>query len=54
MKKFSAILILFVIACEPKEKSSGYEINSDYMVAQYNSPWALPPFRRNEIIIMIK
>ena len=35
-------------------ETSGYEINSDYMVAQYNSPWALPPFRRNEIIIMIK
>ena len=34
-------------------ETSGYEINSDYMVAQYNSPWALPPFRRNEIIIMI-
>ena len=35
-------------------ETSGYEINSDYMVAQYNSPWALPPFRRNEIIIMVK
>ena len=35
-------------------ETSGYETNSDYMVAQYNSPWALPPFRRNEIIIMIK
>ena len=35
-------------------KNSGYDINSDYMVAQYNSPWALPPFRRNEIIVMIK
>ena len=35
-------------------ETSGYEINSDYMVAQYNSPWALPPFRRNEIIVMIK
>ena len=34
--------------------NSGYDINSDYMVAQYNSPWALPPFRKNEIIIMIK
>ena len=35
-------------------ETSGYETNSDYMVAQYNSPWALPPFRRNEIIIMIR
>ena len=24
------------------------------MVAQYNSPWALPPFRRNEILIQIR
>ena len=31
-----------------------YEILSDYMVAQYNSPWALPPFRKNEIIVSIK
>lgn len=35
-------------------ENSGYSINSDYMVAQYNSPWALPPFRKNEIIVMIK
>ena len=24
------------------------------MVAQYNSPWILPPFRRNEILIQIR
>tara|TARA_Y100001960_G_C14220236_1_gene608649 strand:- start:53 stop:628 length:576 start_codon:yes stop_codon:yes gene_type:complete len=24
------------------------------MVVQYNSPWALPPFRRNEILIRIR
>ena len=28
--------------------------DSDYLVAQYNSPWVPPPFRRNEIIISIK
>ena len=33
---------------------NNYEILSDYMVAQYNSPWALPPFRKNEIIVTIK
>ena len=26
----------------------------DTMVAQYNSPWVIPPFRKNEIIIPIK
>jgi hypothetical protein len=31
-----------------------YQINGDFMVAQYNSPWALPPFRRNEIMVPIK
>ena len=31
-----------------------YEILTDYMVAQYNSPWTLPPFRKNEIIVSIK
>lgn len=30
------------------------ETNGKYMVAQYNSPWALPPFRKNEILIQIK
>ena len=25
----------------------------NFMVAQYNSPWALPPFRHNEIIVRI-
>jgi len=31
----------------------GYSITGDFMVAQYNSPWALPPFRKNEILIKI-
>jgi len=25
-----------------------------FLVAQYNSPWVLPPFRKNEILISIK
>lgn len=29
------------------------QTSSDYLVAQYNSPWVMPPFRRNEIIISI-
>ena len=27
--------------------------DSIFMVAQYNSPWALPPFRKNEIFVKI-
>jgi len=34
-------------------KKKNLEIRSTYMVAQYNSPWALPPFRKNEILAMI-
>ena len=30
------------------------EVDSNLMVAQYNSPWALPPFRKNELIYKIK
>ena len=26
----------------------------NFMVAQYNSPWTLPPFRHNEILVKIK
>jgi hypothetical protein len=31
----------------------GYKPNGVFMVAQYNSPWVLPPFRKNEIIVPI-
>ena len=34
--------------------ASGYSVNGTFMVAQYNSPWAIPPFRKNEIIVQIK
>ena len=30
------------------------EIESPLMVAQYNSPWAIPPFRKNDLIYKIK
>ena len=33
---------------------SNLEIVSSLMVAQYNSPWAVPPFRKNELIYRIK
>ena len=35
-------------------KEKGYEVDGKFMVAQYNSPWALPPFRHNEIMVRIK
>jgi len=31
----------------------GYNPKGVFMVAQYNSPWVLPPFRKNEIIVPI-
>ena len=33
--------------------NKGYKIKGVFMVAQYNSPWVLPPFRKNEIIVPI-
>ena len=30
------------------------KVESGLMVAQYNSPWAIPPFRKNELIYKIK
>mgnify|MGYP006137821583 FL=1 len=30
------------------------KVLSTLMVAQYNSPWAIPPFRKNELIYRIK
>ena len=35
------------------EKESLIKLN-EIIVAQYNSPWAIPPFRKNEILIPIK
>jgi len=28
--------------------------SSKFLVAQYNSPWIMPPFRKNEILVSIK
>ena len=35
-------------------ENNGYKIEGEYLVAQYNSPWAIPPFRKNEILVKIK
>ena len=34
--------------------ANGYTPKWTFMVAQYNSPWAIPPFRKNEIIVRVK
>ena len=34
-------------------KDNNIQIKSHLMVAQYNSPWAMPPFRKNELIYKI-
>ena len=34
-------------------KDEGIQVKSNIMVAQYNSPWTMPPFRRNELIYQI-
>ena len=35
-------------------KKKQYIAKGEFLVAQYNSPWALPPFRKNEILISIE
>ena len=35
-------------------KENNLKIDSELMVAQYTSPWVLPPFRKNELIYKIK
>ena len=35
-------------------RNNNLEIESPLMVAQYNSPWTVPPFRKNELIYKIK
>ena len=34
-------------------EEEGYSMKGKFMVAQYNSPWMLPPFRHNEIMVEI-
>ena len=34
--------------------SNNIKVGSELMTAQYNSPWAIPPFRKNELLYKIK
>ena len=52
--KWAIVAIYYKNKLQKFINKNDYEILSDYMVAQYNSPWALPPFRKNEIIDSIK
>ena len=49
----------FIIKLVLKETLKSNNVNQvissgKFLVAQYNSPYALPPFRKNEIIVPIK
>ena len=35
-------------------KKNHIQVKSSLMVAQYNSPWTIPPFRKNELLYQIK
>jgi len=35
-------------------KNNSIQHLGEFLVAQYNSPWIMPPFRRNEILVSIK
>jgi len=35
-------------------RKNNIQVTSSLMVAQYNSPWTIPPFRKNELIYTIK
>ena len=35
-------------------KDNDIQVISSLMIAQYNSPWTLPPFRKNELLYKIK
>ena len=35
------------------QKKEKLKIDGKFMISQYNSPWALPPFRHNEILVRV-
>jgi len=34
--------------------NNSIQYSTEFLVAQYNSPWIMPPFRKNEILVSIK
>ncbi|CAN6807726.1 unnamed protein product [Brassica oleracea] len=32
----------------------GFKITGDYVLARYNPPWTLPPFKTNEVMILVE
>lgn len=36
------------------KSGDGYEITGDYVLARYNPPWTLPPFKTNEVMIPVE
>ena len=32
---------------------NNFKYSSEFLIAQYNSPWIIPPFRKNEILVNI-
>ena len=35
-------------------KSNSIEYYNNYFIAQYNSPWVMPPFRKNELLVSLR
>ncbi|CAD5320698.1 unnamed protein product [Arabidopsis thaliana] len=57
--KFSGIASESVVSEKVKKLSShlekdGFKITGDFVLARYNPPWTLPPFRTNEVMIPVE
>ncbi|EOA28328.1 hypothetical protein CARUB_v10024529mg [Capsella rubella] len=57
--KFSGTASESVVSEKVKKLTSdlekdGFKINGDFVLARYNPPWTLPPFRTNEVMIPVE
>ncbi|KFK36697.1 hypothetical protein AALP_AA4G157400 [Arabis alpina] len=57
--KFSGTAAETVVSEKVKKLSSdlekdGFKITGDFILARYNPPWTLPPFRTNEVMIPVE